>query len=107
MKNLTKRQRDIARKIKSDMEEVNTILDELAESSACLITTIEEAQQNINEHGSLLIITGSTGQTKYQENPAINTRDKAIKQLNINARLLAPNKKSKDIVSELGDFLKG
>ncbi|NLS13014.1 P27 family phage terminase small subunit [Vibrio sp. SM6] len=88
MKNLTTRQQRIAKQIKADVQDTNTVNDALAASMAVLITTIEDCNEHINKHGVLLVETGSRKQQITKENPAVNTRDKAIKQLNVIARTI-------------------
>lgn len=107
MKNLTQRQKTIAKKIKDQMNYCNEINSHLVDACAVLITTAEDAQKEVNEKGVLLTVTGSQKQTKYIENPAVVTRNNAIKQLTVTARSL--NIKLDDISPETDfeKFMKG
>ncbi|MBW3696461.1 hypothetical protein EK599_12215 [Vibrio sp. T187] len=106
MKNLSQRQRSIANKIKDELNDTNTVNDALASSMATLITTIEDCNKHINENGVLLVETGSRKQTITKENPAVNTRDKSIKQLNVIARTLKIEAENNEEENDLYVFLK-
>ncbi|PML06374.1 P27 family phage terminase small subunit [Vibrio lentus] len=105
MKHLTQRQKNLSRQIKEKLNESDILDDATCDSCAMLMTTIEESQKVINEHGTHIIETGSRKQQTLKENPAINTRNAAIKQLNVLIRTLKLDKKDVVEVNELTQFM--
>ncbi|MEZ8410070.1 P27 family phage terminase small subunit [Vibrio splendidus] len=107
MKHLTQRQKNLSRQIKEKLNESDILDDAMCDSCAMLITTIEECTKVINEQGVLITQKGSRGQDVTKENPAINTRIVAIKQLNVITRTLKLDKKGVVEVNELTQFMNG
>lgn len=107
MKNLTQRQKTLSRQIKEKLNESDILDDTMCDSCAMLITTIEECNKAVNDRGVLITEKGSRGQDVTKENPAINTRLAAIKQLNVIVRTLKLDKKEVTEVNELTQFMNG
>lgn len=105
MKNLSKRQRAISADIKAALNDSNILDENLCDTAAMLITTIEEANKAINENGILITQVGSMKQETIKENPAVNTRLSAIKQLNVLVRTLKLDKVQVEHVTDLSKFL--